>query len=125
MATPDDRVLQYLISVETLAEEVLVGQRRLVELDKAAQGHRLALRELAGRRRVWLGAASSLVRCSAPGAAAFIRRQEEHVQRRVEETRNELKNKVNRLRDLEMKPPVPGLGLSPLSLDERGLLIPK
>ncbi|XP_048204938.1 p53 and DNA damage-regulated protein 1 isoform X2 [Perognathus longimembris pacificus] len=98
MLSPEaERVLQYLVEVEELAEEVLADKRQIVDLDTKRNQNREGLRAL--QRDLSLS-------------------DQDHLDKEIEKLRKQLKVKVNRLFEAQGKPELKGFNLNPLNQDE-------
>ncbi|OBS68526.1 hypothetical protein A6R68_02921 [Neotoma lepida] len=98
MLSPEaERVLQYLVEVEELAEAVLSDKRQIVDLDTKRNQNREGLRAL--QKDLSLS-------------------DQEHLDKEIERLRNQLKVKVNRLFEAQGKPELKGFNLNPLNQDE-------
>ncbi|KAB1262827.1 p53 and DNA damage-regulated protein 1 [Camelus dromedarius] len=98
MLSPEaERVLQYLVEVEELAEEVLADKRQIVDLDTKRNRNREGLRAL--QKDLSLS-------------------DQEHLDKEIERLRKQLKVKVSRLFEAQGKPELKGFNLNPLNQDE-------
>lgn len=115
--------LKYLVEVETLAEDILADRRSVVFLDKRRNENREALRSVKGNQegKVWACIGGTLVKLERETAIRLITTDQAALDIEINKIRSQLKVKVNQLRDLEYKPPVPGLMLSPLTSQENSL----
>lgn len=116
------KTLKYLVEVEKLGGEILADRRTVVFLDARRNENREALRSIThhrpGDKKWWISVGGNLVKCSAEAAKKLLENEQSNLDAELNKIRSELKVKVNRLRDLEFKPPVPGLMLAPLSMEE-------
>ncbi|XP_077287651.1 pdrg1 prefoldin-like subunit [Arctopsyche grandis] len=112
--------LKYLVEVESLAEDILADRRSIVFLDKRRNENREALRSVKGSRegKVWVCIGGTLVKLERETAIRLITTDQTALDIEINKIRSQLKLKVNQLRDLEYKPPVPGLMLTPLTSQE-------
>ncbi|KPJ13559.1 p53 and DNA damage-regulated protein 1 [Papilio machaon] len=115
-----DNTLQYLISVEKLAQEILSDKREIILLDKRRNENREALRNLtkSSESKCWLTVGSVIIKHDIATAKSLLEADQNQLNIDINQLRSELKVKVNNLRDLEMEPPVPGLMLVPMSHKE-------
>ncbi|XP_021495404.1 p53 and DNA damage-regulated protein 1 isoform X4 [Meriones unguiculatus] len=98
MLSPEaERVLQYLVEVEELAEAVLTDKQQIVDLDTKRNRNREGLRAL---------------------QKDLSSSDQEHLDKEIEMLRRELKVKVNRLFEAQGKPELKGFNLNPLNQDE-------
>lgn len=117
MENDQTKILKYLIAVEKLAEEILADKREIVLLDKRRNQNREALRELtkSSQAKCWLTIGSVLIKNDVAVAKSLLEADQNQLNIDINKMRSDLKIKVNKLRDLEMLPPVPGLMLVPMS----------
>lgn len=115
-----EKVLDYLLSVEKLAEEILSDRREIVLLDKRRNHNREALRDLAksSQNKCWVTVGSVLIKNNLEATQSLIEADQRQLNIDINKLRCNLKIKVNNLRDLEMQPPVSGLMLIPMSQKE-------
>ncbi|CAH2099950.1 unnamed protein product [Euphydryas editha] len=114
------KILKYLISVEKLAEEILNDKREIIMLDKRRNHNREALRDLSksSQSKCWVTIGSVLVKHNVEGTKVLLEADQTQLNIDINKLRSNLKVKVNKLRDLEMQPPVPGLMLVPITNKE-------
>lgn len=114
------KILKYLIGVEKLAEEIMNDKREIIMLDKRRNQNREALRDLSksSQLKCWVTVGSVLVKHNLEATKALLDADQIQLNININKLRSNLKVKVNKLRDLEMQPPVPGLMLVPLSNKE-------
>lgn len=114
------KTLKYLVSVEELADEILSNKREIVLLDKRRNQNREALRDLAKAKqnKCWVTVGSVLVKHDLESTKSLLEADQKQLNIDINILRSNLKVKVNKLRDLEMQPPVPGLMLVPMSNKE-------
>lgn len=120
--------LKYLISVEKLAEEILSDRRSVVQLDKRRNENREAMRAIKNiskienrTKKCWITIGSNLFKISTEKSLEMIDKDQKQLDIDINKLRSDLKVKVNQFRDLEHQPPVPGLMLVPLSLEESNI----
>lgn len=114
------KILKYLIGVEKLAEEIMNDKREIIMLDKRRNQNREALRDLSksSQLKCWVTVGSVLVKHNLEATKALLDADQIQLNININKLRSNLKVKVNKLRDLEMQPPVPGLMLVPLGNKE-------
>ncbi|CAH2267203.1 jg2931 [Pararge aegeria aegeria] len=114
------KVLQYLISVEKLAEEIINDKRDIILLDKRRNQNREALRDIskACQTNCWVTVGSVLLKHKLTDTISLLEADQKQLNIDINKLRSNLKVKVNDLRDLEMLPPVSGSLLVPLTNKE-------
>nr|CAD7571489.1 unnamed protein product [Timema californicum] len=113
--------LKYLMEIEELGEEILVDRNEVVALDRRRNQTREALRALMkeeSHHKTWMTVGSMLVKLPVDKAKDLLQRDQVQLDCEINKLRSELKVKVNKLRDMEFQPPVPGLMLNAMSKDE-------
>ncbi|XP_021495403.1 p53 and DNA damage-regulated protein 1 isoform X3 [Meriones unguiculatus] len=122
MLSPEaERVLQYLVEVEELAEAVLTDKQQIVDLDTKRNRNREGLRALQkdlSSSDVMVCFGNMFIKMPHPKTKEMIQRDQEHLDKEIEMLRRELKVKVNRLFEAQGKPELKGFNLNPLNQDE-------
>nr|XP_012610514.1 p53 and DNA damage-regulated protein 1 [Microcebus murinus] len=123
MLSPEaERVLQYLVEVEELAEEVLADKRQIVDLDTKRNQNREGLRalqkDLSLSEDVMVCFGNMFIRMPHPQTKEMIEKDQDHLDKEIEKLRTQLKVKVNRLFEAQGKPELKGFNLTPLNQDE-------
>ncbi|XP_007446958.1 PREDICTED: p53 and DNA damage-regulated protein 1 [Lipotes vexillifer] len=117
-----ERVLQYLVEVEGLAEEVLADRRQIVDLDTKRNRNREGLRalqkDLSLSEDVMVCFGNVFIRMPHRETKEMIEKDQEHLDKEIERLRKQLKVKVNRLFEAQGKPELKGFNLNPLNEDE-------
>ncbi|XP_045451502.1 p53 and DNA damage-regulated protein 1 [Melitaea cinxia] len=114
------KILKYLICVEKIAEEIMNDKREIIMLDKRRNQNREALRDLSKslQLKCWVTVGSVLIKHNLEATKTLLDADQTQLNININKLRSNLKVKVNKLRDLEMQPPVPGLMLVPMSNKE-------
>ncbi|KAM4841947.1 p53 and DNA damage-regulated protein 1 isoform 1-T1 [Thomomys bottae] len=123
MLSPEaERVLQYLVEVEELAEEVLADKRQIVDLDTKRNQNREGLRalqkDLSLSEDVMVCFGSMFIKMPHTRTKEMIEKDQDHLDKEIEKLRKQLKVKVNRLFEAQGKPELKGFNLNPLNQDE-------
>jgi len=122
-----DKLLQLLADVEEAAEEVMSARQEIIDLDRKRNSNREAIRALekmakdhykGDSSKAWLAMGNSFFRLPNKGAVEMLRTDQTNLDISVNKLRSELKDKVNRLRELEGREGLKGFGLKALSKDE-------
>ncbi|XP_029989686.1 p53 and DNA damage-regulated protein 1 [Sphaeramia orbicularis] len=120
---PDsERVLQYLTEVEEAAEDVLATKQQIVDLDTKRNKNREALsalrNEFSDSEKVKVCFGNMFIKFPAAKTKEMIQRDQEQLDKEINDLRNGLKAKVNRLNEIQGKPELRGYSLTSLSADE-------
>ncbi|MBN3309070.1 p53 and DNA damage-regulated protein 1 [Amia ocellicauda] len=116
------KVLQYLTEVEEAAEDVLADKQQIVDLDVKRNRNREALaalhrdRDEADKVKVCFG--NMFIKLPRTTTKQMIQKDQEQLDKEINDLRKRLKAKVNRLNELQGKPELTGYNLSPLSTEE-------
>ncbi|CAL8351844.1 unnamed protein product [Gadus morhua 'NCC'] len=115
------RVLEFLTEVEEAAEDVLTNKQQIVDLDLKRNMNRealSALRSTANSEKVMVCFGNMFIKLPKSKTQDMIRKDQEQLDKEINDLRKELKAKVNHLNVIQGKPELTGYNLSPLSADE-------
>ncbi|KAM8913444.1 p53 and DNA damage-regulated protein 1 [Spinachia spinachia] len=116
------RVLEYLTEVEEAAEDVLTTKQQIVDLDTKRNSNREALNalknEMSNTDKVKVCFGSLFIKLPKSQTRDMIQKDQEQLDKEINDLRAGLKAKVNRLNVMQGKPQLKGYNLSPLSADE-------
>ncbi|KAF7646142.1 hypothetical protein LDENG_00192430 [Lucifuga dentata] len=123
-----ERVLEYLTEVEEAAEDILTSKQQIVELDTKRNRNREALNALrddtSASDKVKVCFGNMFIKFPKSKTREMIQKDQEQLDKEINNLRQGLKTKVNCLNDMQGKPELRGYSLSPLSSDEiRGINI--
>lgn len=113
--------LRHLTDVEMKAGEILTDRREVIALDKRRNDDRMGARALqkdTGSKTAWITVGPLLMKIPREKAEDLLERDQRECDIEINKIRSELKCKVNQLRDLELKQPMAGSTLKPLSRRE-------
>ncbi|KAM9525009.1 p53 and DNA damage-regulated protein 1 [Salvelinus alpinus] len=114
-----ERILQYLTQVEEAAEDVLANKQQIVDLDTKRNMNREALnalkQEMASEEKVKVCFGSMFITFPKAKTKEMIQRDQQQLDNEINNLRQALKDKLNRLNELQGKPELTGYNLSPLS----------
>ncbi|XP_039972251.1 p53 and DNA damage-regulated protein 1 [Xiphias gladius] len=116
------RVLEYLTEVEEGAEDVLTTKQQIVDLDKKRNRNREALNvlktEMPDSEKVKVCFGNMFIKFPKSKTREMIQKDQEQLEKEINNLRKELKAKVSRLNEMQGMPELRGYNLSPLSTDE-------
>ncbi|KAK9528461.1 hypothetical protein VZT92_012619 [Zoarces viviparus] len=116
------RVLEYLTEVEEAAEDVLTTKQQIVDLDTKRNGNREALNalknEMSDSEKVKVCFGNMFIKFPKSKTREMIQKDQEQLDKEINDLRSALKAKVNRLNVMQGKPELRGYNLSALSTDE-------
>uniref|UniRef100_A0A3P8TBX5 p53 and DNA damage-regulated protein 1 n=1 Tax=Amphiprion percula TaxID=161767 RepID=A0A3P8TBX5_AMPPE len=122
MDAESQRVLEYLTEVEEAAEDVLTTKQQIVDLDTKRNRNREALNalkhEMSDSEKVKVCFGSMFIKFPKSKTKEMIQKDQEQLDKEINDLRQGLKAKVNRLNEMQGKPELRGYNLSPLSTDE-------
>ncbi|XP_044206062.1 p53 and DNA damage-regulated protein 1-like [Thunnus albacares] len=122
MDAESQRVLEYLSEIEEAAEDVLTSKQQIVDLDSKRNRNREALNalknELSDSEKVKVCFGNMFIKFPKSKTREMIQKDQEQLDKEINDLRKGLKAKVNRLNEMQGKPELRGYNLSPLSTDE-------
>ncbi|XP_022056586.1 p53 and DNA damage-regulated protein 1 [Acanthochromis polyacanthus] len=122
MDAESQRVLEYLTEVEEAAEDVLTTKQQIVDLDTKRNRNREALNalkhEMSDSEKVKVCFGNMFIKFPKSKTKEMIQKDQEQLDKEINDLRKGLKAKVNRLNEMQGKPELRGYTLSPLSTDE-------
>lgn len=115
-----------LAKVELTADDIIDTKQQIVNLDAKRHKTREALNRLrdirakdsSSAKKYWVCVGDMFVRLNYSDTKNIISDDHCHIDSGVEKLRNELPEKVNKLRELEGKPEITGFNLKPLNKEE-------
>nr|ACO08706.1 p53 and DNA damage-regulated protein 1 [Oncorhynchus mykiss] len=114
-----ERILQCLTEVEEAAEDVLANKQQIVDLDTKRNMNREALNalkhEMASEEKVKVCFGNMFIKFPKAKTKEMIQRDQQQLDKEINNLRQALKDKLNRLNELQGKPELTGYNLSPLS----------
>ncbi|XP_072239087.1 p53 and DNA damage-regulated protein 1 [Leuresthes tenuis] len=122
MGSDSQRVLEYLTEVEEAAEDVLTTKQQIVDLDSKRNKNREALNamkhEMSDLEKVKVCFGNMFIKFPNSKASKMIQKDQEQLDKEINDLRKGLKGKVNHINEIQGKPELRGYNLSPLSTDE-------
>ncbi|ELU05820.1 hypothetical protein CAPTEDRAFT_92249 [Capitella teleta] len=121
MERDPSQVLDSILQVEGLAEDILVDRQQIVDLDRKRQQTRQAIRALSKENsddKSWVCFGNMFLKLQNSRAGNLLKKDFNELDEEINETRNQLKMKVNKLRDAENKDDIKGFSLQPLTKEE-------
>ncbi|XP_041639215.1 p53 and DNA damage-regulated protein 1 [Cheilinus undulatus] len=122
MDAVSQRILEYLTEVEEAAEDVLTTKQQIVDLDTKRNSNREALNalknEIPKTEKVKVCLGNMFIKFPNMKTREMIQKDQEQLDKEINDLRKALKAKVNHLNEIQGKPELRGYSLSPLSSDE-------
>ncbi|KAM3877533.1 p53 and DNA damage-regulated protein 1 [Diretmus argenteus] len=122
MDAESNRVLEHLTEVEEAAEDVLTNKQQIVDLDTKRNRNREALNalrhDMPDSEKVKICFGNMFIKFPKSKTREMIQKDQEQLDKEINDLRKGLKAKVNRLNEIQGKPELSGYNLSPLSGDE-------
>ncbi|KAG1931018.1 p53 and DNA damage-regulated protein 1 [Pimephales promelas] len=115
------RILENLTEVEVAAEDILADKQQIVDMDLRRNRNREALNALrnhSSNDNVKVCFGNMFIKFPQERARSMILKDQENLDKEINDLRKRLKAKVNRLNELQGKPELTGYNLAPLSSDE-------
>ncbi|XP_050393451.1 p53 and DNA damage-regulated protein 1 [Patella vulgata] len=116
-----DRIVENLAQIEEVAEDILADKQHLIEFDLRRNKTREALRCLQKdktAKKSWMCVGNMFIKMPRVTAISMLEKDFSQLENEIKDTRNELKPKVDKLRDLQNQDGVKGFGLQPLNREE-------
>ncbi|OXA61176.1 p53 and DNA damage-regulated protein 1 isoform X2 [Folsomia candida] len=123
-----ERIVTYLTDLEQAAEEILTDRQTIIDYDRKRNANRESLRHLknSSEKKTWIAMGNNFFKLEKVAVEDMIHKDQVKLDTSINEIRDNLKKKVDRVRDIEEKPALKGYNLKPLNSDEmRGLNIPQ
>ncbi|CAE1314806.1 unnamed protein product [Acanthosepion pharaonis] len=116
-----DHWISDLTEIEETAEKILTDKQQIVDLDKKRQQTREAIRVLNKDKvnnKCWVCIGNMFLKLPKKSTKNLLENDFNQLDREINSIRNDLKPKMNKLRDLENKDDLKGFNLEPLTKDE-------
>lgn len=121
-----EELTKLLTKIELTADDILDTRQQIVNLDSKRHKNREALNRLKelnstkpiAARKNWVCMGDMFIRLDYNSARNIIFDEQYHLDQGVEKLRDELRDKVNNLNELEGKPELTGFNLKPLKKEE-------
>ncbi|XP_054164761.1 telomere length regulation protein TEL2 homolog [Oppia nitens] len=120
-----DQVLNALQKVEEVAEDILRSKQEIIDLNVKLNNNREALNVLKRHEdfkhesnKLWLCFGNSFIKTSVKSAKSLITEDHNQLNKQINDLRDDLKPKVDQLRQLEGKEELKGFNLKPLDKNE-------
>ncbi|XP_015911914.2 p53 and DNA damage-regulated protein 1 [Parasteatoda tepidariorum] len=124
MAQNTAQCLDYLSKLEETAQDILIDKEQIVNLNRRSNTLREAKRALQAElkkekptSKTWLCFGNMFIKCPTPKALTIVEKDETVINEEINKIRDNLKPKVENMRNLEGKPPSK-FNLKPLNKDE-------
>lgn len=115
------QVVQWMHEIEELAEDVLSDRQQIVELDRKRNQIREATRAVYKSKdsgKLWVCHGNQFIKLPKHQTKKFLNQDSDELDDEINSLRRQLKQKVNKLQDLEHKEELKGFHLNPLSKKE-------
>lgn len=121
-----EELTNLLAKIELTADDIIDAKQQIVNLDAKRHKTREALNRLRDQhntnprsvKRNWVCLGDMFIELGYNTTRNCIQDEQYHLDQGVEKLRDELKEKVNKLRELEGKPELVGFSLKPLKKEE-------
>lgn len=115
------RLTQHLVEIELVAEDILADRQQIIDLDRKRQKTREAVRVVSKdkkSKKQWVCFGNMFIKFPSENTKKMLEQDFNQLDNEIGDLRRNLKPKVNKLRDLEMKEDLKGFNLNPLSKEE-------
>ncbi|XP_052261713.1 p53 and DNA damage-regulated protein 1-like isoform X2 [Dreissena polymorpha] len=112
------KVMELMYEMEMAAEDILTDKQQIIDLDRKRQKTREAIRVLSKDHKSdkhWVCVGNMFLKLPAARTKTVLNEDFNKLDGEINSLRTNLKQKVNKLRDLEMKEDIKGFNLTPLS----------
>lgn len=118
-----EQLTKLLTQIELTADDVIDTKQQIVDLDAKRHKNREALNCLRDlkpqqKNKNWVCVGDMFIRLNQNDTRNIIFDDQYHMEQGVEDLRDQLSDKVNKLRELEGKPEITGFNLKPLKKEE-------
>lgn len=121
-----EELTKLMTKIELTADDIIDTRQQIVNLDAKRHKTREALNRLKDKRETnpnstkknWVCIGDMFIRLSYNETRNLIVDDQYHIDKGIENLRDELTEKVNKLRELEGKPEITGFNLKPLKKEE-------
>ncbi|GFS63131.1 p53 and DNA damage-regulated protein 1 [Trichonephila clavipes] len=124
MAQDPKSCLNYLSKLEEVAQDILIDKEQIINYSRRSNALREAKRALqedlrkdAPNSKTWMCFGNMFIKCPKTKALAIVEKDQALIEEEINTLRNNLKPKVDNMRNLEGKPESK-FNLKPLSKDE-------
>jgi len=119
-----DRVIKTLENLERTAEEIIIDKRTVIDLDRRRNDNRVCLRQLnkSNPKNTWMVMGNTFFRLETSEAKQIIQKDQEETDKKINELRNGMKFKMEKIYDLEGKQALRGFDLKPLNAEIKAML---
>ncbi|ODM99810.1 p53 and DNA damage-regulated protein 1 [Orchesella cincta] len=114
------KIVTCLTDLEEVAEDILTDRRTIIDLDRTRNGNREALRHLQkqGDKKSWIVMGNTFFKLETESVEDILKKDQEKLDKEINDLRDNLKKKMDKIKDLEGKPALKGFNLKPLNRDE-------
>ena len=115
------QMIEHLSEIEKVAEDILADRQQMVDLDKKRQQAREAIRSISKdkkSKKQWVCFGNMFLKLPSDKAKRAMDKDFDQLDEEISNLRQNLKPKVSKLRDLELKDDIKGYSLNPLSKEE-------
>jgi len=98
----------------------LTDRQTIIDLDRTRNGNREALRHLKKQeqKKSWIVMGSTFFKLETDSVETILNEDQERLDKEINGLRDNLKKKMDRIKDLEGRPALKGFDLKPLSREE-------
>jgi len=114
------KIVTCLADLEEAAEDILTDRQTIIDLDRTRNGNREALRHLRKQeeKKSWIIMGSTFFKLDTESVETILNKDQEKLDKEINDLRDNLKKKMDRIKDLEGRPALKGFDLKPLNRDE-------
>jgi len=114
------RIVTHITDLEEVGDEILKDRQTIIDYDRKRNANRESLRHLRNQsdKKTWIAMGNTFFKLETTSAAEIIQKDQTKLDKSINRLRDDLKNKVDKVRDLDAKPSLKGFQLHPLSSED-------
>jgi len=115
------RVVTHITDLEEVGDEILKDRQKIIDYDRKRNANRESLRHLRGEsanKKTWFAMGHSFFKLETTAVANIIQKDQIKLDKSINKLRDDLKKKVDKVRDLDAKPSLKGFQLKPLTPED-------
>jgi len=119
-----DKIMKDFLDLEKAAEDLLTDKQTLIDLDRRRNNNRVCIRQLGkiSEKKVHLVMGNTFFRLETKEAQAVVEKDQVETEAKVEKLRNGMKEKMEKVYNVEGRPMLRGFDLKPLNEEIKAML---
>jgi len=114
------RIVTHITDLEEVGDEILKDRQTIIDYDRKRNANRESLRHLRNQTgaKTWIAMGNTFFKLETTAVSEIIRKDQIKLDEAINTLRDDLKKKVDKVRDLDAKPSLKGFQLNPLSPED-------